>query len=139
MFTRVCESQRCFFSLLSLKYITYSFSLSSVCLPCSSCLLLRSPGARPSVSLSPLFLPAVCPLPSPRPRGSFRSAFCVFPGCLLPFALSPSLPLSPSGAPREALWRLSVCAVVCRAACLLCVPSPSGGCRYSSIVRRKTA
>ena len=30
MFTRVCESRRCFFSPLSLKYITYFFS---VCLP----------------------------------------------------------------------------------------------------------
>ena len=53
-----------FFSLLSLKYLYISFfrSLPAPCLlPCSSC-LLHSPGARPSVSLSPPSLPAFPPL-----------------------------------------------------------------------------
>ena len=59
-FTCFCESRRRFFSLLSLKYLYISFfrSLPAPCLlPCSSC-LLHSPGARPSVSLSPPSLPA---------------------------------------------------------------------------------
>ena len=98
MFTRFCESRRRFslFSPLNI-YISLFFVLSlfpSV-LPCSSpCLsscLLHSPGAWPSVSLSPPFLPSlrlssapaavcrlVCPLPPPRPRGLFRPVFCVF-------------------------------------------------------------
>ena len=65
---RLCESQRRFslFSPLNI-YI----SLFCLCLlPCSSCLLLRSPGAWPSVSLSPPFLPAVPPL-------VLRSCCCV--------------------------------------------------------------
>lgn len=83
MFTRFCESQRRFFSLLSLKYLYISFfCLSVLCLilllPCSSC-LLHSSGACPSVPLS-----SACPLI-----------------LLLPFVLSPSLPLSPSGAPSR--------------------------------------
>ena len=105
MFARVCESQRCFSLLLSLKYITYSFF--SVCpLCCLPSLLLSPPPCLPS-ACPPLLLSVVCsvaavclllcPLPSPRPRGLFRPIFCV---C----------------AP-EAPRRSSVCPVVCRAAC----------------------
>ena len=116
-FTCVCESQRCFSLLLSLKYITYFFSVCPLC-----CLpsLLHSPGARPSVFLPsclpsacpPLLLSVVCSVAAVClllcPRGSFRvPVFCV---CAL-----------------EAPRRPSVCPAVCRAAC-----------RHSSAVRRKT-
>ena len=62
-FTCVCKSQRRFFSLLSLKYITYSF-------------------------LSP-FLPAVCPVVSCSVSPWLVLLSCAW----LPYALSPFIPI----------------------------------------------
>ena len=69
---RFCESHRRFslFSPLNI-YISLFFVLSLLPACCRDP-LLHSPGARPSVSLSP---PS---LPPPRPRGLFRPVFCVF-------------------------------------------------------------
>lgn len=105
-----------FFSLLSLKYITYSFSfrlsLLPACCRAPPCSLLHSPGARPSVSLSPPSLPAFPPL-------VFRCLLllpCVvwWLPCLVP---SPSISLYPRLARPEALRRPSVCPAVFRADC----------------------
>ena len=64
-----------FFSLLSLKYLYISFFVLSLLPACCRVPLLHSPGARPSVSLSPPSLPAFPPL-------VLRSCSCrVFRGC----------------------------------------------------------
>ena len=102
--TCLCESQRCFFSPLSLKYIIYSFSLSPPfrlsSLPAcrvSCCVLFR-------LLVACLVLSSVCSL----------AACCRLPSLLL--SLCPHL------ARLGSLRRPSVC---CRdAACLLCVVSP---------------
>ena len=116
-FTRFCESQRRFFSLLSLKYLYISFfrSLPAPCLlPCSSC-LLHSPGAWPSAPLSPPFLSSLRLPSAPAPAVCSVAA--------VPFVLSPS------GTPRSS-------PVACRL--VSSVWLSSGGCRHSSAIRRKT-
>ena len=86
-----CESRRRFFSLLSLKYLYISFFSFSPCsLPAAVLLLvplLHSPGARPSVSLSPPSLPAFPPL-------ALRSCR-VLRGCRVSSGVSPSASPSP--------------------------------------------
>ena len=75
-FARFCESRRRFFSLLSLKYLYISFFVLSLLPACCCVPLLRSPGAWPSVSLSPPSLPCLpFRLPSAPP------VCCVFRGC----------------------------------------------------------
>ena len=78
-FACFCEPQWRFFSLLSLKYLYISFfCLSDLSLlpACCRAPLLRSPGAWPSVSLSPPSLPCLpFRLPSAPP------VCCVFRGC----------------------------------------------------------
>ena len=125
---RFCESQRRFFSLLSLKYLYISFfrSLPAPCLlPCSSC-LLHSPGARPSVSLSPPSLPAFPPL-------VLRSCSCrVFRGCraVCPLSFSPFVPI---GRALEALRRPAVLSPLSGCPLVVAVTRPSSGAkRYDS-------
>ena len=91
-----------FFSLLSLKYLYISFSVLSLLPACCCVPLLRSPGARPSASLSP-------PLPSCLPSLPASPPFL------------PSLRLSSAPAP-------TVCSVaaVCRLVCPLPPPRPRG-------------
>ena len=70
-FTRFCESRRCFplISPLNILHTFFCLSALSMISPCSlpaavcrlRASLLHSPGARPSVSLSPPFLPSACP------------------------------------------------------------------------------
>ena len=109
-----------FFSLLSLKYLYISFfrSLPAPCLlPCSSLFpppLRLSSAPAPAVCSVAAVCRLVCPLPPPRPRGLFRPVFCVF---------------IPSGTPRSS-------PVACRL--VSSVWLSSGGCRYSSAIRRKT-
>lgn len=123
---RFRESQRRFFSLLSLKYLYISFSFSPCSVPLLPCFspfpFSAPPGARPSVSLSPpLCLPSACP-PILLPAVCSVAAVCVL---LCPFRLpvpvACSVCLSVACARPEAPRRPSVCPAVCRAACLLLV------------------
>ena len=101
-----------FFSLLSLKYLYISFLFVLSLLPaCCRVPLLHSPGARPSVSLSPPSLSVFPPL-------VLRSCSCrVFRGCRVSSGVSHSASPSP--------WLVP--------SCLLCVhpighaPKLSGG------------
>lgn len=115
-FTRFCESRRCF-SLISPLNILHTFfclsalSLISPCsLPAAVCRLraslLHSPGARPSVSLSPPFLPSACP-PLLLPAVCSVAAVCL----LLCSVVSPSVSPSPCLVPS----------------CLLCAPLKLSG------------
>ena len=124
---RFCESQRRFFSLLSLKYLYISFFRS---LPaCCRDPLLRSPGAWPSVSLSPPSLPAFPPL-------VLRSCSCrVFRGCraVCPLSFSPFVPIGHApDAPRRpaVLSPLSGCPLVAAV-----TRPPSGARQYGSVGR----
>lgn len=143
-FTCVCESQRCFFSpLLSLKYITYSFfclsalSLFSLCLlPCLLFApLLHSPGARPSVSLSP---------PSLRLSSRCLLLLCVpwLPcvSCCVPFPVACSV-LSSVCSSHLARPRSSPAAfcVSCRVSCCLSVTRQLSGARQCDSVGRCSA
>ena len=128
MFTRFCESRRRFSSLLSLKYISYLFSvclISPCSLPAAVLLLvplLRSPGAWPSVSLSPPSLPA-------------------FPLLVLPLLLLyvPWLPCRLSSLHRarpEALRRPAVLSPLSGCPLVAAVTRPSSGAkRYGSVGR----
>ena len=108
-----------FFSLLSLKYLYISFFRS---LPaCCRVPLLHSPGARPSVSLSPPSLPAFPPL-------VLRSS-CLPCVPWLPCRLS-----SLHRARLEALRRPSVCRAVCPLVAAVTRP-PSGAKRCDSVGR----
>lgn len=103
--TCVCESQRRFFSLLSLKYITYSFSFRPSLLPAAVLLLSLLPPFPPLVLRSSCLL-CVPWLP------------CV--SCCVPFRLPVPVPcsvLSSVCAPLKLYRRPSVCPAVCRAAC----------------------
>lgn len=90
----VCESRRCFFSLLSLKYITYSFF-------CSLCSLIPACCRAPLVSITPQARGHPCPslLPS-FPLLALRSSclLCVpwLPcvSCCVPFRLPVPVPCS---------------------------------------------
>ena len=142
---RFCESQRRFFSLLSLKYITYSFSFRLSLLP---------------AAVSP---PRSPPPPLPQARGHPRPSL-LLPSCLLLVLRScllcvPWLPcvsccvllysvVSPSVSPSpwlvpcvcllrvrapEALRRSSVCPAVCPAPAV--TRQPSGAKRCDSVGR----
>ena len=81
---RFCESQRRFSLFFPLNiYISLFFRLSALSLlPCSSCSLLHSPGARPSAPLSPVFLaclPSACPLSIGRALKLSGGLLCVVP------------------------------------------------------------
>lgn len=134
-----------FFSLLSLKYITYSFFLSALSvpslLPCvPSVPLLHSPGARPSVSLSPpSSLPSACPpllLSVVCAVAAVCLLLCSAVFCCVPFRLPVpvSCPvLSSVCAPLKLYRRPSVCPAVCRAAAV--TRQPSGVRQYDSVGR----
>ena len=98
---RFCESRRRF-SLFSPLNIYISLFFFFFLLPAVLLLvpLLHSPGAWPSAPLSPPFLPSLR-LPSA------PAAVCSV--AAVPFALSPSLPLSPSGAPLKLSGGLPSC------------------------------
>ena len=106
--TRFCESRRRFSSLLSLKYISYLFfclsdlSLLPACCrapPRSPPPLPRRVAIRAPLSSLPSCLPSACP--------PLLSVVCSV--AAVPFALSPSLPLSPSGAPLKLSGGLPSC------------------------------
>lgn len=102
-FTCVCESQRRFSSLLSLKYLYISFSFSPCSVP-----LLRSP--------PPLPRRVAIRVPLPCLRLSSAPAVCSVPACraVCPLSVSPFVPVWRA---IEAPRRPSVCRSVCRAAC----------------------
>ena len=123
---RFCESRRRFslFSPLNI-YISLFFVLSL--LPaCCRVPLLHSPGARPSVSLSPPSLPAFPPL-------VLRSCSCrVFRGCraVCPLSFSPFVPI---GHALEALRRPAVLSPLSGCPLVAAVTRPpSGAKRYDS-------
>ena len=109
-----CESQRCFFSLLSLKYITYFFSvclISLYSLPAAVSPLLspRRAAIRVPLSSLPSCLPSLIPS---------APVCCVCRGCRVCPVVSPSVSPSPLLVPScllcvrpEALRRPSVAAV----------------------------
>lgn len=109
---RFCESQRRFFSPLSLKYyILFFFCLLSLFPPCcrvsSSFPSSTAPQARGHPRPS-LLLPAFPPLV----LRCLSCLLCVRPGCLAVCPLSTS-PFIPIGRALEAPRRPSVCPVVC--------------------------
>ena len=83
-----------FFSLLSLKYLYISFFVLSLLL-----VLLPDPSSAPQARGHPR--PSLLPSSSPAPAVCSVAA--------VPFALSPSLPLSPSGAPLKLSGGLPSC------------------------------
>lgn len=138
-FTCFCGSQWCFslFSPLNILHTFFCLSALSMISPCSlpaavcrlRAPLLRSPGARPSVSLSPPCLPSACPPLLP--------ACCVFRGChaVCPLSLSPFIPIRRA---PGALRRPSACPVVCVLSCVSCLSvtrPPSGAKQYGSVGR----
>lgn len=117
-----CESQGCFLSPLSLKYITYSFfSVCSLCSLPAAVSPLRSPPP-PLPRREAIRAPLSSSLPSFR-LSSAPAVCCVFRGCRVSPVVSPWLVPSCLLCVRapEDPWRPSVCRSVCRAACLLLV------------------
>lgn len=131
---RFCESQWCFFSLLSLKYITYSFSVLSL-LPLCSLPAAVSPLRSPPPPLPqarghpcPSLLPSACP---PDACSCCRVSPVVWRlSCLVPFPFSPFVPI---GRAPEAPRRPSVCPAVCPAPAV--TRQPSGAKRCDSVGR----
>ena len=129
-----------FLSLLSLKYLYISFFVLSLLPACCRVPLLHSPGARPSVSLSPPSLPAFPPL-------VLCSCSCrVIRGCRVSSGVSPSaspspwlvssclLCVRPVGRAPEAPRRPSVCRAVCPLVAAV-TRQPSGARQYGSVGR----
>lgn len=134
--TCFCEYQRRFPLFSPLNILHTLFFLSALSVPSLlPCLLLRSPGARPSVILSPPSLPSLR-------LSSAPAVCCVCRGCCVCPVVSPSVSPSPWLVPcvcllrvraPEALRRPSVCPAVCRAAAV--TRQPSGARQYGSVGR----